>query len=134
MALDNLRKSRGCQAPPPLGAGARRPQSGGYRGLTTHPAELGGGRRGDCACAPPSHVTRPPQERLSARSAGLVDVEGRRRRQPASEARGLRARVSADPARGGAPGSVCASRRSRDAWASGRSTPPSVGVWTVQHG
>lgn len=127
-----IKKPEEKQGLPGAPAAWRRRTASAERGLPrSHhlPSRAEGGRRGDCACAPPSHVTRPPQERLSARSAGLVDVEGRRRRQPASEARGLRARVSADPARGGAPGSVCASRRSRDAWASGRSTPPSVGVW-----
>ncbi|KAJ8792379.1 hypothetical protein J1605_019935 [Eschrichtius robustus] len=78
-----------------------------------------------------AHVTRLPPAPPAAPARPLADVEGlRRRRRPASEARGLRAPVSAHLARGRAPGCVTLSRCSRDARGEGPSTsPPWVCGW-----
>ena len=100
------------------GRGGRRDRSARRRG--------GGGRavrRRMCVAA---HVTRLPPAQPPAPRRQLADVEGprRRRRRPASEARGLPAPVSAHLARGRAPGCVTLSRCSGDARGEGPSTPP----------
>lgn len=120
------------------GRGRRRPQPERRRTATLAGRELasvvaawlaaaeGWAVQRDCACALPAHVTRLQPAPSPATARHPADVEGRRRRRrrPASEARGLRARVSAQPARGRAPGCVTLSRRSRDAPGAGPSTPP----------
>ncbi|XP_077893631.1 uncharacterized protein LOC144374767 [Ictidomys tridecemlineatus] len=78
----------------------------------------------DCACALPAHVTRLQPVLLPATARQPADVVGLRRRRRRPEDRGLRALVSAQPARGRAPGCVTLSRHSRDAPGAGPSTPP----------
>lgn len=120
-------KGRGRQRPPPK---RRRTATLAGRevasvGAARLAAAEGWAVQRDCACALPAHVTRLQPAPPPATARHPADVEGRRRRRrPASEARGLRARVSAQPARGRAPGCVTLSRRSRDAPGAGPSTPP----------
>lgn len=104
--LKTPRKKRGLRGAPPL---AQAQCAGASANLTALPAELRG-RGGDCACAPPAHVTRQPLQPLAARCTRRVDVEGLAAAAAAARVRGSRAagpgecRASARPAAAEMPG------------------------------